>query len=70
MGSKVTAPQMGQQVTAQNPGGLAVTGTYIGPSEIAGFGRVQWFGPWFYNRTREYVGNFPIASMTAADKDA
>lgn len=70
MDSNVTAPQVGQQVTAQNPGGLAVTGTYIGPSEIAGFGRVRWFGPWLYDRSREYVGNFSIASMTTADKDA
>ncbi len=59
-----TPAQIGQEVTAQNPGGLVATGTYIGPSDnLPGFGRVQRFGPWFYDTNREYIGNFPMASI-------
>jgi len=37
---------------------------YLGPSDnLPGFGRVQWFGPWFYDTNREYIGNFPMASI-------
>ncbi len=59
-----TPAQIGQEVTAQNPGGLEAAGTYLGPSEdLSGFGRVKWFGPWFYQGHREYVGNFPMSSI-------
>jgi len=62
--TSTTGPQTGQKVTAQNPGGLVATGTYLGPSDnLPGFGRVQWFGPWFYDTNREYIGNFPMASI-------
>lgn len=59
-----TPTQIGQDVTALNPGGLEAFGTYLGPSDgLPGFGRVKWFGPWFYQGRREYVGNFPMSSI-------
>lgn len=64
-----TQAQIGQEVTAQNPGGLEAAGTYLGPSNgLPGFGRVKWFGPWFHEKRRECIGNFPMSSIVPAGR--
>jgi hypothetical protein len=52
-------------VTAQNPGGLEITGTYQGPADIDGFVYVEHTTPRFYD-TRTHCGRFPAASLRAA----